>query len=72
MDSQQLNKTSSTTNHAHGVKQTRQRNAMLQFLLESKQQPADKDKLVKALAKLAKVSGEPGASGEMSDTILTA
>lgn len=72
MDSQQLNKTSSTTNHAHGVKQTQQRNAMLQFLLESKQQPADKDKLVKALAKLAKVSGEPGASGEMSDTILTA
>lgn len=49
-----------------------QRNAMLQFLLESKQEPADKDKLVKALAKLAKVSGEPGASGEMSGTILTA
>lgn len=32
-----------------------QRNAMLQFLLESKQEPADKDKLVKTPAKLAKV-----------------
>lgn len=45
---------------------------MLQFLLESEQEPIDKDKLVKALAKLAKVSGEPRTSGEMSDTILTA
>lgn len=71
MELEQLSKSSSTTSQVCGVKQTQQRKAMLQFLLESKQQPAVKDKVVKALSRAGQGQWQTGSFRGTSDTILT-
>lgn len=57
-------KTPSIVSFAWGVKEALGRSTVLLFLLESKQEPADKDKLENTPTGLAKVSGGPKHLGK--------